>query len=78
VEKKRKRRRRKGAFPLKALLLRYGWSQRKLAAASGLNLSTVNALAAGTNLPGWATILRIATTIGADLGDLQPGKDGAA
>jgi transcriptional regulator with XRE-family HTH domain len=78
VRKKRKGTKKRPAFPLKALLARLGWSQRGLARASGLDLGTVSALASGKNLPTWPTILRIATTIGADLGDLQPGKGGAA
>lgn len=78
MRKKKKKVKERPAFPLKDMLRRLGWSQRGLARASGLDLSQVNALASGKNLPTWPTILRIATTIGADLGDLQPGKGGAA
>ncbi len=78
MRKKRKKTKERPAFPLKAILARLGWSQRGLARASGLDLGQISALASGKNLPTWPTILRIATTIGADLGDLQPGKGGAA
>lgn len=78
MKRKKKVKAKPGPFPLKAMLERLGWSQRKLALASGIDLSQVNALATGKVLPTWPTILRIATTIGADLGDLSPGKDGAA
>lgn len=65
-------------FPLKEMLAKAGWSQRALAKASKIDLSTINALAAGRNYPTWPTLLKICTTIGADLGDLVPGKGGAA
>lgn len=65
-------------FPLRALLNRYGWSQRKLSMASGIDEQRVSDLCHGRHQPTWRTILRIVTTIGADLGDLQPGKEGVA
>jgi transcriptional regulator with XRE-family HTH domain len=65
-------------FPLRALLNRHGWSQRRLAAASGIDEQRISDLANGRHSPTWRTILRIVTTIGADLGDLQPGKEGVA
>jgi transcriptional regulator with XRE-family HTH domain len=78
VKRKRKVRPKLAAFPLKDMLQRLGWSQRRLALASGIDLSQVNAVATGKVQPKWPTILRIATTVGADLGDLAPGKGGAA
>lgn len=78
MKKKRKVRVKAEPFPLKAMLERLGWSQRRLALASGIDLSQVNAVANGKVQPKWPTILRIATTINADLGDLSPGKGGAA
>ncbi len=65
-------------FPLRELLDRYGWSQRKLARATGIDEQRVSALCQGKHQPTWPTILRIVTSIGADLGDLAPGKGGAA
>jgi transcriptional regulator with XRE-family HTH domain len=62
----------RGSFPLKSLLERLGWSQRKLALASGISVVYVNRLAQGRISPTWATVLLICTTIGADLGDLKP------
>jgi transcriptional regulator with XRE-family HTH domain len=78
MKKRRRAKSKRPPFPLRELLAKYDYSQRKLAKASGIDLGTINALAAGRNLPSWPTILRIATTIGADLGDLVPGKDGVA
>jgi transcriptional regulator with XRE-family HTH domain len=62
------------AFPLKEMLKRFGWSQYKLAKASGIHVGYVSRIHGGHILPGWKTILRIATTIGADLGDFTPGR----
>ena len=78
MAKRRRGKAKRPPFPLRELLAKYKYSQRKLAKASGIDLGTINALAAGRNLPSWPTILRIATTIGANLGDLVPGKDGVA
>lgn len=78
MKKRGRKRKRVAPFPLKQMLARLGWSQRRLAAAADINLSQINQIANGKGQPTWPTILRIATTVGADLGDLQPGKDGAA
>lgn len=78
VPVKKKRRRKKVVFPLKEVLARYGWSQNRLAKASGITFAGVNKIACGRNFPSWETVVRIATTIGADLGDFVPGKGGAA
>jgi len=68
----RKKRRDKPLFPLRQLLRLHGWSQRRLAKASGIDEQRVSDLANGRHQPTWPTILRIITTIGADLGDLAP------
>jgi transcriptional regulator with XRE-family HTH domain len=78
VRKTKKKPRPKPRFPLAELLHLHGWSQRKLARASGMDEQRVSDLVRGRHQPTWPTILRICTTIGADLGDLAPGKGGAA
>jgi transcriptional regulator with XRE-family HTH domain len=78
MARKVKRRKVAGAFPLKQALEKYGWSQNKLAKASGVGFHTINAIANARQQPRWQMVLRLATTIGADLGDFQPGKGGAA
>jgi transcriptional regulator with XRE-family HTH domain len=71
----RKRRRRKPIpFPLKQLLGLHGWSQNRLVRASGFTMTDVNAWANGRRQPSWSAVMRIMTTIGADLGDLAPSR----
>ena len=76
MQTKARRKKALGAFPLKQVLARYGWSQYRLVKASGLTYQSICALANGRTQPRWQTLLRIVTTIGADLGDFQPGKGG--
>jgi transcriptional regulator with XRE-family HTH domain len=68
------KRRKPARFPLKQLLAMHGWSQNRLAKASGMDMSQVNAIATGRRTLTWPTMLRILTTIGADLGDLDPAR----
>lgn len=74
MEKKRVKRKRlsQSVFPLRQLLAQFGVSQNKLGKASGIAVRYVNKLAQGKTDPKWSTILRIVTTLGADLGDLAP------
>ena len=73
---KRKRRRNEGlVFPLRQVLTNHGISQRELMRRSGLDYNRINDLYHGRHLPGWATVTRIATCIGADLGEFQPGPE---
>jgi transcriptional regulator with XRE-family HTH domain len=60
-------------FPLKQVLAKLCSSQNKLAAASGIPLPTINALANGGN-PTWSTILYLANCINAKLGDFDPSE----
>lgn len=78
MRKRRGKKPRPVVFPLKEILARYGLSQSELARRTGMGQNRVNAIANGRCLPNWSTILRLSTAMGADLGDLQPGKDGAA
>jgi transcriptional regulator with XRE-family HTH domain len=64
-------------FPLRELLQQHGWSQRKLARASGLNQNHVWGIYHGSVVPTWPVIQLILTTLGADMGDLAP-QGGAA
>lgn len=73
MRRRAKKVRNRPLFPLRELLRRHGWSQRQLARASGMDEQRVSDLAHGRHQPTWPTILRICTTIGADLGDLAPG-----
>lgn len=71
--RKKKRGRKSGAvFPLKELLARKGWSQRQLARTLKMDYNRVNDLANARHLPGWETVVRIATAVEADLGDFAP------
>lgn len=69
---KPRRRKLKAVFPLKAVLAAYGWSQIGLSKASGIPMNHVNALANGKSFPRWEMLVRIATTIGAELNDFLP------
>jgi transcriptional regulator with XRE-family HTH domain len=73
AKRKRITRRPKVAFPLRAILAHYKLSQNKLAKACGMNPTYLSRLCMGKVVPGWKTILRIATAVGADLGDFRPG-----
>lgn len=59
-------------FPLRQVLEQYGLSQYRLSKVSGLAPSYVTRLAQGKTVPVWTTVMRIATSIGADLGDFMP------
>lgn len=72
MRKRRKKKVPSPPFPLREILQRLGWSQRQLARASGIDEQRVSDLANGKHEPRWATLMKICTTIGADLGDLAP------
>ena len=78
MKRRAKKRPVKARFPLREILGRYGWSQRQLARACGLDEQRVSDYVHGRFAPTYPTLLKILTTIGADLGDLAPGKEGAA
>lgn len=78
MKRRKKLRAAKPLFPLGEILRRYEWSQRRLARACGMDEQRVSDLVHGRHQPTFPTILRLLTTIGADLGDLAPGKGGAA
>ena len=78
MRKRKKKQTETPPFPLREILQRYGVSQRQLARSCGLDEQTVSNLCNGRHQPTWKTILRVLTAIGADLGDLAPGKEGAA
>lgn len=67
----RKRRRRvKQVFPLKALLQRAGWTQLQLAKSARLSMQSVNCIANGRTSPNWQTAAKIAGVLGMDLNEL--------
>lgn len=70
--KRKKRRKKPPPFPLKEILARHGWTQYRLAAASGLSAQYINDLANGRKQPSWRTLIHLLTTVGANLGDLAP------
>lgn len=75
-----KRRKRKPAavrFPLREILARRGLSQYRCAQMAGVTQQQVSDLCTGRKNPSWRMLLKIMTSIGADLGDLVP-KGGAA
>lgn len=78
MKKRKKAKPDKPRFPLLEILRRYGWSQRKLARACGLDEQRVSDFVHGRHAPTYPTLLRILTTMGCNLGDLAPGKEGAA
>jgi len=59
-------------FPLRQVLERLGMSQYKLSQMSGIAESYISRLAQGKSVPVWTTVMRIATSIEADLGDFMP------
>lgn len=77
MRRKKKRPKSSAIFPLKQVLQKLGWSQRQLSRAAPMDYNRVNDLANNRHLPGWATVVKIATTIGASLGDfgLAPADD---
>jgi transcriptional regulator with XRE-family HTH domain len=75
MQTRKRRRKPKAVFPLKQVLAAKGVSQNKLARSTRIALCTINAIANGRQQPKWPMILRLATTLGADLGDFQPGRE---
>jgi transcriptional regulator with XRE-family HTH domain len=76
---KKRKKRRKIPFPLKDILRRHGLTQYALAQITGYSEQYISDLCRGRRKPSWDTLLWILTSIdGADLGDLLPGKGGAA
>lgn len=74
MRKRRKVKRDNHPFPLKDILARYEVSQNEVAKRTGISQRRINALANGHHQPTWQTIRAILTSIGADLGDLVPGR----
>lgn len=75
MKARKKRRERVAVFPLKQVLAKYGWSQRLLAKTVEMDYNRVNDLCNARHLPNWETVVRIATALGADLGDFRPGPE---
>lgn len=59
------------AEKLRLLRTKAGLSQPDLASASGVPLGTIRTIEQGLSLPGWGTLTRLSTAIGASLGDWE-------
>lgn len=75
--RRRSKRRDPLRFPLREILHKQGLSQYRCAQMAGVTQQQVSDLCTGRKNPSWKMLLKIMTSIGADLGDLAP-KGGAA